>query len=43
MTYLVAAYLAIWLILFVYMISLGSRQSRLLKEVEALRKQVEHL
>lgn len=43
MTYLMAAYLAIWIILFVYLFSLASRQSRLQKEVETLLKQVEHL
>jgi CcmD family protein len=43
MNYLVAAYIAIWVVLFVYLFSLGSRQRRLQKEVESLQKQLEHL
>jgi CcmD family protein len=41
--YLVAAYTAIWCILFVYLFSLSSRQKKLRKEVEALRKEVEQM
>jgi CcmD family protein len=40
MTYLVAAYIAIWVILFVYLFSIASRQTRLRKEVESLLKEV---
>lgn len=41
MTYLMAAYIAIWLILFVYLFSLNSRQRSLQKEVESLEKQLD--
>ena len=41
MTYLMTAYIAIWLILFVYLFSLNSRQRSLQKEVESLQKQLE--
>jgi CcmD family protein len=40
MTYLMAAYIAIWLVLFVYLFSLNSRQRQLQKEVEALERKV---
>jgi len=40
MNYLMAAYIAIWMVLFVYLFSLSSRQRRLQKEVEALQKKV---
>lgn len=36
-----AAYIAIWMVLFVYLFSLNSRQRDLQKEVEALQKQLE--
>jgi len=39
--YLVAAYAAIWCILFIYLYTLKSRQSQLEKSVEALRRKVE--
>jgi CcmD family protein len=41
--YLVAAYVAIWCILFIYLFSLSSRTQKLRKEVEALRKEIEHV
>jgi len=41
--YLVAAYVAIWCVLFVYLFSLSSRQRKLQKDVESLRKQIEQL
>jgi CcmD family protein len=41
--YLVAAYVAIWCVLFIYLFSLSSRQQKLKKDVEALRKQLEHM
>ena len=40
MNYLVAAYIAVWIVLFVYLFSIASRQSRLRKEVETLVKQL---
>jgi len=41
MSYLFAAYVAIWCILFFYMYSLGSRQSSLEKTLSALQKRLE--
>lgn len=41
--YLVAAYTAVWCVLFVYLFLISSRQEKLRKEVETLQKQVEHL
>ena len=41
MSYLVAAYTAIWVILFVYIFSLVSRQSELKKEVDSLLREVQ--
>jgi CcmD family protein len=43
MNYLVAAYIAIWAVLFVYLFSINARQRRLQKEVESLQKQLERL
>ena len=40
MNFLVAAYIAVWVILFVYMFSIASRQGKLKKEVEALLKEL---
>lgn len=40
MNYLVSAYIAIWVILFVYLFTLASRQNRLKKEVDQLMKQL---
>jgi CcmD family protein len=40
MTYLVAAYIAIWFILFFYLFSLSSRQKRLSEEISNLKKQL---
>jgi CcmD family protein len=36
MTYLVSAYIAIWVILFIYLFTLSSRQKSLKKEVARL-------
>ena len=41
MTYLVAAYAAIWCLIFFYIYTLRSRQNRLEKTVEALQRKVE--
>ena len=41
MSYLFAAYTAIWCILFGYLYSLRSRQRTLEKALESIRKQVE--
>jgi CcmD family protein len=41
MNYLMAAYIAIWLVLFVYLFSIHSRQRQLQKEVERLRKELD--
>lgn len=41
MSYLFAAYCAIWVILFVYLFSIRSRQSSLEKTVEALTRRLE--
>jgi CcmD family protein len=38
-----AAYIAIWLVLFVYLFSLNSRQRSLQREVESLQKQLDQL
>lgn len=38
LNFLAAAYAAIWVILFVYMLSLGRRASRLERELEDLRR-----
>ncbi len=43
MWYLVAAYAAIWVILFFYVFTLRSRQAALEKTVESLLKRVEHV
>jgi CcmD family protein len=40
MNYLVSAYIAIWVILFVYLFTLASRQNKLKKEVDQLMKQL---
>jgi CcmD family protein len=40
MNYLVAAYIAVWVILFIYLFTLASRQKSLKKEVEQLLKEV---
>jgi CcmD family protein len=39
MNYLIAAYVAVFVVLIVYVISLARRQSNLRREVEALRRQ----
>lgn len=41
MTYLFAAYCAIWAILFVYLFTIHSRQAGLKKTVEALNRRLE--
>lgn len=38
--YVAGAYIGIWLILFGYLLFLGSRLSSLLKQVEALKEEV---
>lgn len=38
MSYLFSAYLVIWIVLFVYVMSLSRRQKRLDQELETLRK-----
>jgi len=38
--YLVAAYIAIWCVLFLYLFTLSSRQAKLRKEVESLKKEL---
>ena len=38
MTYLFAAYAVFWALTFVYVFGIGSRQRKLEKEVEALRR-----
>jgi len=43
MSYLFAAYVAIWCILFFYLFTLKSRQGNLEKTVEALQKNLEKL
>ena len=39
--YLVAAYSAVWVVLFIYLFMLNSRQDKLLKEMAALKKELE--
>jgi CcmD family protein len=41
MRYLFAAYLAIWIILAVYLFSIHSRERRLREELESLKKRFE--
>ena len=43
MNYLVAAYVAFWVLVFLFIVSLKSRQRNLEKAVEVLEKRVEHL
>jgi CcmD family protein len=40
MNYLISAYVAFWIILFVYLFTLASRQNNLKKEVEQMLKQL---
>jgi CcmD family protein len=40
MNYLVSAYIAIWIILFVYLFTLASRQNKLKQEVDQLMRQL---
>jgi len=40
MPYLFAAFCAVWLVLFLYILSLSRRHRELAREVEALRKMV---
>ena len=42
MSYLFAAYAVFWALTFVYVFSIGSRQRRLEKEVEALKRALEN-
>ena len=39
MNFLVSAYIAVWVILFIYLFSISSRQARLKKEIEALLRE----
>jgi CcmD family protein len=41
MSYLFAAFCAVWIVLFLYLLSLSRRQQSLAREVEALRKLME--
>jgi CcmD family protein len=41
MPYLFAAFCAVWIILFLYLLSLARRQRSLSREVEALRQMME--
>jgi len=41
MPYLFAAFCAVWIVLFLYLLSLSRRQQALSREVEALRKLME--
>lgn len=41
MPYLFAAFCAVWIVLFFYLLSLSRRQQALSREVEALRKMME--
>ena len=41
MSYLFSAYAAVWILLFFYILSLSSRQRKLDREMETLRKLVE--
>jgi CcmD family protein len=41
MPYLFAAFCAVWIVLFLYLLSLSRRQQSLTREVEALRKLME--
>jgi CcmD family protein len=41
MPYLFAAFCAVWIILFLYLLSLSRRQRALSREVEALRQMME--
>ncbi|PWT91177.1 MAG: CcmD family protein [Acidobacteria bacterium] len=41
MEYLIAAYSAIWLILFIFLFSLFSKQTNLEKTLESLQKRME--
>ncbi len=41
MLYLFAAFCAVWIVLFLYLLSLSRRQRTLLREVEALRQMME--
>lgn len=41
MSYLFAAYAAIWILLFAYVMSVSGRQKKLDQEIETLRKIVE--
>ena len=41
MPYLFAAFCAVWIVLFLYLLSLSRRQQELSREVEALRQMME--
>jgi len=41
MSYLFAAFCAVWIVLFLYLLSLSRRQQALSREVEALRRMME--
>jgi CcmD family protein len=41
MPYLFAAFCAVWIVLFLYLLSLSRRQRALAREVEALRQMME--
>jgi CcmD family protein len=42
MQYLYAAYLAIWIILFLYLFSLHSREKKLREEVQSLKRMIKN-
>ena len=42
MGYLFAAYAVFWALTFIFVFSIASRQKRLEKEIEALRRALEH-
>ncbi len=41
-SYLFAAFLAVWIVIFLYLFSLSRRHRDLVGEVEALRRMMEH-
>jgi len=42
MSYLLAAYSLVWILLFAYILSISSKQKKLDREMETLRKLIEH-
>lgn len=42
MSYLLAAYSVVWILIFAYVLSISSKQKKLDREMETLRKLIEH-